>query len=660
MRSGCTIRQSPGAFRLGFRAAGLIAGSCAAILLASCAQQPGRPLAVSQGVADDQNQSKTANAQAMDAGVESASTTAGDYLSGLHAERMGDVSDAAKFLLQALYDDPGSLELLQRTFLLTLSEGRVNEAIDLARRLNKVSPDAPLPALALGMLDFKNGKYESAAARFAKLPDTGLNKFVVPLMMAWYLHVRRETLSWRDFALAALLLLVPVGLIAKQPDLGTAMLIAASGFYVLFLGGLPSRVLALAAIGLAAFTPIAWHYLLHDYQRQRVLMREITDGVDELGVLLMGHAKGAYWYGSQLSVQEARKLAPHNNATSLQVCCAILGGIVWAVENPRRGIVEPDEMDHERVLEIAAPYLGRLTGAYSQWTPLIDRGLLFAEDVDHEDQGVGALDACLRAAGFAVSICGRHDQHHPAAYCLAEETFVPAGDDLGGSGADGEVERLVTVPGRIEDLARAPDGPDVLCHDHLALGHRWPAALDEGPGHQRGRRLAGGHLDRGGGAVDGGHGGQAFPAIGLGGAGGRGVGLEVLHHVHHEDQRVGRLHARLGVARGAETVLGRDDRQHPAAHLLADQRGLQAGQELPGKQRRAVGGETALREPVRGTAPDVDGVVTDEGIRPLQHRPGAVDEGLDREAATRLLGRDLDRRGLAEGAGYLHHRLGSG
>jgi len=120
-------------------------------------------------------------------------------------------------------------------------------------------------------------------------------------------------------------------------------------------------------------------------ERQRVLMREIVDGVDELGVLLMGHAKGAYWYGSQLSVREARQLAPHNNATSLQVCCAILGGIVWAVENPRRGIVEPDEMDHERVLEIAEPYLGKLAGAYSQWTPLIDRGLLFREDVDHDD-----------------------------------------------------------------------------------------------------------------------------------------------------------------------------------------------------------------------------------------------------------------------------------
>ena len=120
-------------------------------------------------------------------------------------------------------------------------------------------------------------------------------------------------------------------------------------------------------------------------ERQRVLMREIVEGVDELGVLLMGHAKGAYWFGSQLSVQEARRLAPHNNATTLQVCVAILGGIVWAVENPRSGVVDPDQLDYERVLEIAAPYLGKLTGSYSQWTPLVDRGLLFPEDLDAED-----------------------------------------------------------------------------------------------------------------------------------------------------------------------------------------------------------------------------------------------------------------------------------
>ena len=120
-------------------------------------------------------------------------------------------------------------------------------------------------------------------------------------------------------------------------------------------------------------------------ERQRVLMREVVDGVDELGVLLMGHAKGVYWFGSQLSVQEARRLAPHNNATTLQVCAAILGGVVWAVENPRSGVVDPDELDYERVLEIAAPYLGKLTGAYSQWTPLVDRGLLFPEEVDQDD-----------------------------------------------------------------------------------------------------------------------------------------------------------------------------------------------------------------------------------------------------------------------------------
>ncbi len=117
----------------------------------------------------------------------------------------------------------------------------------------------------------------------------------------------------------------------------------------------------------------------------RVLMGDIRDGTDEIGALLMGHAKGAYWFGSQLSVGEARKLAPYNNATTLQVSCAILGAMVWALENPARGVVEPEEMDFERVLEIAAPYLGKLTGAYTDWTPLADRGLLFAEDMDAAD-----------------------------------------------------------------------------------------------------------------------------------------------------------------------------------------------------------------------------------------------------------------------------------
>jgi homospermidine synthase len=116
--------------------------------------------------------------------------------------------------------------------------------------------------------------------------------------------------------------------------------------------------------------------------KQRLMMDEITSGTDELGVLLMGHAKGAYWYGSRLSINQARALAPHNNATSLQVTAAVLGGMVWAIENPRAGVVEADHLDHARVLAVAEPYLGDMAGAYSDWTPLLDRGRLFPEAVD--------------------------------------------------------------------------------------------------------------------------------------------------------------------------------------------------------------------------------------------------------------------------------------
>ena len=63
---------------------------------------------------------------------------------------------------------------------------------------------------------------------------------------------------------------------------------------------------------------------------QRLMMEEIASGIDELGVLLMGHKKGAFWYGSQLTIEEARKLAPHNSATSLQVAAGVLGGMVCA------------------------------------------------------------------------------------------------------------------------------------------------------------------------------------------------------------------------------------------------------------------------------------------------------------------------------------------
>ena len=136
-----------------------------------------------------------------------------------------------------------------------------------------------------------------------------------------------------------------------------------------------------AVLSVHEFAGRNWH--LQD--SKRIMLNEITHGIDELGVLLAGHGKNAYWYGSQLSVEEARVLAPFNSATSLQVTAAALSGVIWAMEHPHRGIIEPDEMDFERPLEICMPYLGKVVGEYTDWTPLHQRGELFAEDLDRDD-----------------------------------------------------------------------------------------------------------------------------------------------------------------------------------------------------------------------------------------------------------------------------------
>ena len=136
-----------------------------------------------------------------------------------------------------------------------------------------------------------------------------------------------------------------------------------------------------AVLSVHEFAGRNWQLQKH----KRIMLNEITAGIDELGVLLAGHKKNAYWYGSQLSIDEARKLAPYNSATSLQVTAAALSGMIWAMENPQRGLVEPDEMDFERPLNICKPYLGTVTGAYTDWTPLYQRGELFAEDLDKTD-----------------------------------------------------------------------------------------------------------------------------------------------------------------------------------------------------------------------------------------------------------------------------------
>lgn len=120
-------------------------------------------------------------------------------------------------------------------------------------------------------------------------------------------------------------------------------------------------------------------------KRQRLIVEEITEGMDELGVLLMGHKKKSYWYGSQLTIEETRRVISHNNATSLQVAVAALAGLMWAIENPDHGLVEAEDLDHDFVLKVSKPYLGKVVGKYSDWTPLKDRAQLFPEDLDRTD-----------------------------------------------------------------------------------------------------------------------------------------------------------------------------------------------------------------------------------------------------------------------------------
>jgi homospermidine synthase len=114
-------------------------------------------------------------------------------------------------------------------------------------------------------------------------------------------------------------------------------------------------------------------------RKVRLLNEEIVEGIDELGALLMGDF-GAYWFGSQLSIGEARQLlGPDYNATSIQIAAPVLAGAMWLIQHPDRGVVEPEDLDHDFVLDICRPYLGPVVGVRSDWTPLQHRNVLFPE-----------------------------------------------------------------------------------------------------------------------------------------------------------------------------------------------------------------------------------------------------------------------------------------
>jgi homospermidine synthase len=110
-----------------------------------------------------------------------------------------------------------------------------------------------------------------------------------------------------------------------------------------------------------------------DYELQprvRIMTDEITSGADILGALVMGHPYQSWWCGTDLDIEEARRLVPHQNATTMQVAISVVAACMWMIENPRRGLSVPDDLPHDYVLGISKPYLGKFVSVASDWTPL--------------------------------------------------------------------------------------------------------------------------------------------------------------------------------------------------------------------------------------------------------------------------------------------------
>jgi rod shape determining protein RodA len=141
--------------------------------------------------------------------------------------------------------------------------------------LRMLSPAAWLLGLVLLGIVAVAGDIGKGAQRWLDLgvvrfQPSEIMKLAVPMMCAWYLHQRALPPSFRDICVVLAIVLLPVALIAEQPDLGTALLVAASGLIVLVMAGLSPLYIAGGVFAIGAIVPVAWHYM-HDYQRQRVL-----------------------------------------------------------------------------------------------------------------------------------------------------------------------------------------------------------------------------------------------------------------------------------------------------------------------------------------------------------------------------------------------------
>jgi rod shape determining protein RodA len=118
--------------------------------------------------------------------------------------------------------------------------------------------------------DVVNGARRWLHVGVTRFQPSEMMKLALPLMLAWYFHKNESTLRWRDYFVAGLLLLVPLGLILRQPDLGTAGLVGTAGFFIMFFAGMSWRIMGAIGAAGAVAVPLLWPFL-HDYQRRRIL-----------------------------------------------------------------------------------------------------------------------------------------------------------------------------------------------------------------------------------------------------------------------------------------------------------------------------------------------------------------------------------------------------
>jgi len=105
---------------------------------------------------------------------------------------------------------------------------------------------------------------------------------------------------------------------------------------------------------------------------------EITGGADILGALVMGHPYQSWWCGSDLDINQSRRLVPHQNATTMQVAISVVAACLWMLDNPHAGLSVPDDLPHDVVLNISKPYLGTFVSTASDWNPLKHRSNAFS------------------------------------------------------------------------------------------------------------------------------------------------------------------------------------------------------------------------------------------------------------------------------------------